>query len=87
MFSSYRKLKALVAELRAANFELQKRCAMYASMNGAGPPGQANCDGEWIRKFEALDREYRALEKLFYERNTDSVIASRFRELINWVKN
>ena len=66
---------------------LREQHALMMSANGAGTPGQANCDREWVRKFEALDRDYRAIEKECSVLRLDAELGRRVRQLNKFARD
>ncbi len=59
IFRLQRELRETRAALELANVALR----MYNSLHGAGPPGQANCDGPWQSRFAELDEAHEKLHK------------------------
>jgi len=70
------------------NYEkLRAEHALLASMNGAGPPGQANCDTEIMKKFAQLDEDYKALERENQRLRMDAMVGREFQKIFTLMRN
>jgi hypothetical protein len=69
-------------KLKADLYNLRESYARLASMNGAGSPGNANCDTELHKKFAALEADYHALERENQSLRVDALVGQQLRALV-----
>lgn len=67
---------------------LREQYALLSSLHGAdGPATGANCDSELMKKFVALEADYRALEKECAELRVKALVYDSLARLIRGVRD